>query len=103
MVTSRLLPDEAGDVDVREGGHQVLAVESVHDAAMSWDGAGKVLQQSYSRTEVRVARTKIKQPQKKQNITFILKARLKPLAKKPPKGPMRDAKEERKMLWIWKG
>lgn len=36
-------------------------------------------------------------------ITFILKALLKPLAKKPPKGPMRDAKDERKMLWIWKG
>lgn len=28
---------------------------------------------------------------------------MKPLAKKPPKGPMRDANEERKMLWIWKG
>lgn len=35
--------------------------------------------------------------------TLILNARLKPLAKKPPKGPMRDAKDERKMLWIWKG
>lgn len=47
--TSRLLPDEAGDVDVREGGHQVLAVESIHDAAVSRDGAGKVLQRSDGR------------------------------------------------------
>lgn len=36
-------------------------------------------------------------------LTLILKARLKPLAKKPPKGPMREPKAERKMLWIWKG
>lgn len=35
--------------------------------------------------------------------TLILKARLKPLAKKPPNGPMRDPKDERKMLWIAKG
>lgn len=47
-VPSWLLPDEAGYVDVREGGHQVLAVESIHDAAMSGDGAGKVLQRSDS-------------------------------------------------------
>lgn len=56
-VTSRRLPDEAGDVDVREGGHQVLAVESVHDAAVSGDGAGKVLQQSHSTTAVSHAGT----------------------------------------------
>lgn len=31
---------------MREGGHQVLAVESIHDAAVSGDGAGKVLQRS---------------------------------------------------------
>lgn len=103
-MTSQLLPDEAGDIDVGEGGHQVLAVESVHDAAVSRDGAGKVLQQSDNGTDVkqtgRGARTQRKYT---QNLTFILKARLKPLAKKPPKGPMRDAKEERKMLWIWKG
>lgn len=34
---------------------------------------------------------------------MILNARLKPLAKKPPNGPMSDAKEERETLWIWKG
>ena len=35
--------------------------------------------------------------------TLILKALLKPLAKKPPKGPMMEAKEESAMLWIWNG
>jgi hypothetical protein len=29
---------------------------------------------------------------------LILKALLKPLAKKPPKGPMREAKADREML-----
>lgn len=105
-MTSRLLPDKAGYVDVREGGHQVLAVESIHDAAVSGDGAGKVLQQSSSTAAVKQtkqAESLAQNETKTRNITFILKARLKPLAKKPPKGPMRDAKEERKMLWIWKG
>lgn len=37
------LPDEAGDVDVDEGGHEVLAVEPVHDAAVTRDGVGKIL------------------------------------------------------------
>lgn len=36
-------PDEAGDVNINEGGHEVLAVESVHDASVTWDGVGKVL------------------------------------------------------------
>lgn len=35
--------------------------------------------------------------------TLILKARLNPLAKNPPNGPMSEAKVERAMLWIWKG
>lgn len=35
--------------------------------------------------------------------TLILKALLKPLAKKPPNGPTMEAKLERAMLWIWKG
>lgn len=35
--------------------------------------------------------------------TLILKALLKPLAKKPPKGPTMEAKVERAMLWIWNG
>lgn len=35
--------------------------------------------------------------------TLILKARLNPLAKNPPKGPMSEAKVERATLWIWKG
>lgn len=39
------LPDEAGYIDVREGGHQVLTVESIHDATVAGDGAGKVLQE----------------------------------------------------------
>lgn len=34
--------DKAGDIDVCEGGHQVLAVEAVHDAAVARDGIGKV-------------------------------------------------------------
>lgn len=40
-----VLPDEAGYVDVCEGGHQVLTVESIHDAAVAGDGAGKVLEE----------------------------------------------------------
>lgn len=40
------LPDEAGYIDVCEGGHQVLTVESIHDAAVAGDGAGKVLQET---------------------------------------------------------
>lgn len=35
--------------------------------------------------------------------TLILNALLNPLAKKPPKGPTIEAKDERPMLWIWKG
>lgn len=38
-----LLPDEAGDVDVDEGGHEILAVKPVHDAAVAWDGVCKIL------------------------------------------------------------
>lgn len=46
MLTDVLLcgvPDEAGDVDVDKGGHEVLAVESVHDATVTRDGVGKIL------------------------------------------------------------
>lgn len=48
MTSPSVLPDEAGYVDVREGGHQVLTVEAIHDAAVSRDGAGKVLQAEQS-------------------------------------------------------
>lgn len=37
------VPDETGDVDVGERGHQVLTVEAVHDSSVAGDGAGKVL------------------------------------------------------------
>lgn len=36
-------------------------------------------------------------------LTLILKALLNPLAKKPPNGPIREAKVDNAMLWIWKG
>ena len=39
-------PDEAGDIDVRECGHQVLTVEPIHDAAVAGDSARKVLRES---------------------------------------------------------
>lgn len=39
------LPDEAGNVDVDESGHEVLAVETVHNAAVTRDGVGKILRQ----------------------------------------------------------
>lgn len=42
---SVFLPDEAGYIDVREGGHQVLTVEPIHDATVAGDGVGKVLQE----------------------------------------------------------
>lgn len=37
-------PDETGDIDVCECGHQVLTVKPIHDAAVAGDSAGKVLQ-----------------------------------------------------------
>lgn len=36
-------PDEASDVDIDECGHEVLAVESVHNATMTRDSVGKIL------------------------------------------------------------
>lgn len=53
-----LLPDEAGDVDVDEGGHEVLAVEPVHDAAVTRDGVGKILQQVQKKKEEKGKRKK---------------------------------------------
>ena len=38
-----------------------------------------------------------------RSLTFILNARLKPLAKKPPKGPMTLAKMDMKMAWMKNG
>lgn len=37
-------PDETGDIDVCECGHQVLTVKPIHDAAVAGDSAGEVLQ-----------------------------------------------------------
>lgn len=113
------LPDEAGDVDVDEGGHEVLAVEPVHDAAVTRDGVGKILKQVQEKKKKKKVEKKSVDKKRKGKspgrltrrrwaavwilLTLILKALLKPLAKKPPKGPMMEAKEERAMLWIWKG
>lgn len=36
--------NEAGDVDIDERGHQELAVEAVHDAAVAGDHVTKVLE-----------------------------------------------------------
>lgn len=36
-------------------------------------------------------------------LTLILKALLNPLAKKPPNGPIREAKVDSAILWIWNG
>lgn len=38
-----VLPDEACNVDINKCGHEVLAVESVHDATVTWDSVGKIL------------------------------------------------------------
>lgn len=35
-------PDEAGDVHIDKGGHQILAVKAIHDASMARNGVGKV-------------------------------------------------------------
>ena len=35
--------NEARDVDVDEGSHQVLTVEAIHDAPMTWDHVSEVL------------------------------------------------------------
>lgn len=37
------LPDEASNVNINKCGHEVLAVESVHNAAMTRDSVGKIL------------------------------------------------------------
>lgn len=37
------LPDEASNVNIYKCGHEVLAVESVHNAAMTRDSVGKIL------------------------------------------------------------
>ena len=37
------LPDEAGNVDINKCGHEVLAVESVHNATVTRDSVGKIL------------------------------------------------------------
>lgn len=36
-------PDEASNVYINESGHEVLAVKSVHNATVTWDGVGKIL------------------------------------------------------------
>lgn len=36
-------PDEAGNVDINKCSHEVLAVESVHNATMTRDSVGKIL------------------------------------------------------------
>ena len=36
-------PYEAVDVDVDEGRHEELAIESIHDAPVAWDDVPKVL------------------------------------------------------------
>lgn len=46
-----LLPDEAGDVNVDEGGHEVLAVKPIHDAPVTRDGVGKILKQVKKKRE----------------------------------------------------
>lgn len=38
-------PDETGDIDVCECGHQVLTVKAIHDAAVAGDSACEVLQE----------------------------------------------------------
>lgn len=42
-VSTKLLPYETGDVDMHKGGHQVLAIEAIHDAAVPRDGVCKIL------------------------------------------------------------
>lgn len=37
------LPDEASNVDINERCHEVLAVESVHDATVTRDSVGEIL------------------------------------------------------------
>lgn len=44
-------PDEAGDVHVDKGGHQVLAVKAIHDPPVARDGVGKVLAEQRDGTE----------------------------------------------------
>lgn len=39
--------DEAGNVDVDEGGHQELAIESVHDATVSGNNVSEILKKFF--------------------------------------------------------
>lgn len=41
--TKRQVPDEAGDVHVHKGSHQVLTVKAVHDTSVPGDCVGEVL------------------------------------------------------------
>ena len=86
----RIHANEGRNVDVDESGHQVLTVKAVHDSAMTGNNISKIL----LKTEFRIsAYEMIVLSNKKKQLkyfTLILKARLNPLAKKPPKGPMTE-------------
>lgn len=105
------LPDEAGNVDINKCGHEVLTVKPIHNATMTRDSVGKILKaqktvQYFSLYMIKLSTQSILhrvQTQLPIIPTLILKALLKPLAKKPPKGPTMEAKVERAMLWIWNG
>ena len=101
------------DVDVDEGGHEELAVEPVHDATVPRNDVPKILNEMKHSCLIRTTYSKaifLHEVRQRDSpnlvdccLTFILNARLKPLAKKPPKGPMTLAKMDMKMAWMKNG
>ena len=88
--------DEGVDVDICKSGHQELAVKS--------EEKGYALFQSRI-FEVLVRNLSMMPPWPGMMSpkSLILNALLNPEAKKPPKGPMMEAKRERKKVWTKKG
>ena len=39
----RVIADKGGNVNVDECGHEVLAIETVHDTTMTWNDVSKIL------------------------------------------------------------
>lgn len=89
----RIHADERRNVNVNKSGHQILTIEAVHNATMTRDDITKIL------TIQRYTHISLSQVVGGILITLILKARLNPLAKKPPKGPMTELKTDIDREW----
>lgn len=97
-------------VDVGENGHDELAVEAVGDAAVARDEIVKVLRQRMRGRQRKAAGVSSPCSSRKTNVagavagaTLIWNARFRPLAKKPPKGAIREEKMAMTVAWMYMG